>query len=83
MILEKKLYKSDKKTICGVCAGIAEYFGCETSVVQILVILIALVTAFIPSLIVYFVLAMVLPEKSEQVKDNKKTDDKEKDDFEI
>ena len=30
----KKLYKSNNRMICGVCAGIAEYLGIDPTVVR-------------------------------------------------
>ena len=32
----KKLYKSNNRMICGVCAGIAEYLGIDPTVVRLL-----------------------------------------------
>ncbi|MBE5842156.1 phage shock protein C (PspC) family protein [Butyrivibrio sp. INlla18] len=31
----KKLYKSNNRKICGVCGGIAEYFGIDPTVVRL------------------------------------------------
>ena len=57
---EKKLYKSrhDRK-ICGVCGGLAEYFGIDSTVVR----LIAVVLLFtpIPTFIIYLIFAIVMP----------------------
>ena len=41
--MEKKLYKSstDKK-ILGVCGGIAEYFGVDSTIIRIVAVLLAL-----------------------------------------
>ena len=32
----KKLYKSNNRMICGVCAGIAEYLGIDPTVVRLI-----------------------------------------------
>ena len=57
---EKKLYKSrhDRK-ICGVCGGLAEYVGIDSTVVR----LIAVVLLFtpIPTFIIYLIFAIVMP----------------------
>lgn len=57
---EKRLYKSrhDRK-ICGVCGGLAEYFGIDSTVVR----LIAVVLLFtpIPTFIIYLIFAIVMP----------------------
>ena len=31
----KKLYKSNNRMICGVCAGVAEYFGVAATIVRL------------------------------------------------
>ena len=32
----KKLYKSNNRMICGVCAGVAEYFGIDPTIVRLI-----------------------------------------------
>lgn len=57
----KKLHKSatDKK-ICGVCGGIAEYLGCDPTIIR-LVWALAIVFAG-TGLLAYFIAALVMPE---------------------
>ena len=59
--MEKKLYKSktDKK-IFGVCGGIAEYFGIDSTIIRLLWAL-SIVCAGV-GLAAYIVTAIVLPE---------------------
>jgi phage shock protein PspC (stress-responsive transcriptional regulator) len=66
-IMKKKLYKSttDKK-LCGVCGGVAEYFGIDPTLVRILW-LVAVIFAGIGGL-AYLILALLLPK---QPKDEK------------
>ncbi len=61
--MKKKLYKSstDKK-ISGVCAGIAEYFDIDPTLVRVLYVVLSLFTTAFPGLILYIVLALVMPE---------------------
>jgi len=58
----KKLYRSrtDKK-IAGVCAGIAEYFDIDPTVVRIIFVILLLPGGF-PGLIPYLILWVVVPE---------------------
>lgn len=77
----KKLYKSKDKTVFGVCGGIAEYFGCDKTIVYILTIVIMLATAVFPVAITYLVLAMVIPDKPSVISEPKSEDTKDKDDF--
>ena len=62
MFKEKKLYKSSDKKISGVCAGIAEFFEIDPTIVRVAYALIALFTAAFPCIIVYMILAFVIPQ---------------------
>ncbi|OIR42723.1 PspC domain-containing protein [Corynebacterium sp. NML130628] len=48
------------KYIAGVCGGIAEYAGLDPALVRIGVVLIGLVTAFVPLFILYVVAWIVI-----------------------
>ncbi len=60
--MEKKLYKSrtDKK-ICGVCAGIADYFDIDSSIVRLITILLILSGGI--GVLPYIIAAIILPEE--------------------
>ena len=53
----KKLYKSNNRMICGVCAGIAEYLGIDPTVVRLLW---AALTG--TGILLYIIAALVMPE---------------------
>ncbi len=57
----KKLYKSqiDKK-ICGVCGGIAEYFGIDSTIVRLAWVLLS--ACFGSGIIAYIIAALVMPD---------------------
>lgn len=57
--MNKKLYKSHDKKICGVCGGLAEFFGMDASMVRIGFTL-AIFFAGVP-LWIYFICALVMP----------------------
>ena len=59
--MQKRLYKSqtDKK-FCGVCGGIAEYFGIDSTLVRLIWAL--LIFCVGTGLLAYIVAALVLPE---------------------
>ncbi len=61
---EKKLCRSNDKKICGVCAGLGEYFNIDPTLVRIGYALFSLFTAGLTGVIVYAILAVVMPEKS-------------------
>ena len=68
--MEKKLYKSNKdKKIDGVCAGLAEYLGVDTTVVRLLWVL---ATIFVGAgILAYIIAVLVLPRKPEQIEEPK------------
>lgn len=57
----KKLYKShtDRK-ICGVCGGIAEYFGIDSTIVRLIWALFIL--CFGTGILAYFLFALIMPD---------------------
>lgn len=60
--MEKKLYRDEqRKTVGGVCAGLAEYFGVDVSVVRVLFVLAVCLKGI--GILPYIVLWIVLPKK--------------------
>lgn len=61
--MKKKLYRSstDKK-LCGVCAGVANYFGWDPTIVRVIYALLAICTTGFPFVVLYIVLAFVMDE---------------------
>ena len=58
-----KLVKSThNRKIAGVCGGIAEYFGIDPTVVRVAYVLLSVLSAAFPGIIVYIILAIVLPD---------------------
>lgn len=58
----RKLSRSNDRMIAGVCAGLAEYFGLDTTLVRVGYALLTVFTAF-SGVIVYLILMIVMPEK--------------------
>ena len=62
----KRLYKSrNNKMICGVCAGIADYFNIDTSIVRVLWAVLALAAG--TGILAYIACAIILPEGDTEV----------------
>jgi phage shock protein C len=59
--MEKKLYKSHKKMICGVCAGIGVYLGIDPTVVRLLWVLLSVMGG--AGLLAYIIAAIIIPEE--------------------
>lgn len=56
----RKLQKSNKKVICGVCGGVGEYFNVDPTIVRLLVI-IAVILGFGTGILIYILAALVMP----------------------
>ena len=55
----KKLYKSNNRMICGVCAGLAEYLGIDPTVVRLIWAALGLTGT---GILLYIIAAVVMPE---------------------
>ena len=60
--MKKRLYRSktDKK-LCGVCAGVADYFGIDPTIVRVIWALLAFFYG--TSILLYVIMALVVPEQ--------------------
>jgi phage shock protein PspC (stress-responsive transcriptional regulator) len=62
----KKLTKSaSNKMICGVCAGIANYFGIDPTIIRVLWVLASLFTAGFLGIVAYIIMAVIIPYDNE------------------
>lgn len=62
----KRLYRShSERMISGVCGGIAEYFHIDPTLVRIAYVIITFLTAFFPSVVIYFLLAWIIPDEKD------------------
>ena len=57
-----RLVRSRNKMIAGVCAGIAEYFGWETTLFRVAFVLASILSVAFPGILVYIVLWVVMPK---------------------
>ena len=62
--MSKRIYKiRSQKKLCGVCAGVAEYFDLDPTLVRVLWAAISL--GYGVGVIAYIICAVVFPDKSE------------------
>ena len=60
----RRLTRSDsEKVIAGVCGGIAAYFEFDPTLVRVGYVLLSVFSAGFPGLIVYIILAAVMPKE--------------------
>ncbi len=63
----KRLYRSKTdRMLCGVCGGIASHLDVDPTIVRLIVAFVAIWTAVIPALIIYFVACLIIPEQPAQ-----------------
>lgn len=61
---EKKLMRSSNKMLAGVCAGIAEYFNIDPTLVRAAYAILSVFSAGFPGLLLYIILAVIMPQRS-------------------
>ena len=61
--MQKKLTKGSEKKLSGVCSGLAEYFDIDPTIARLGFAALTLFTGFVPGLVLYIVMAVVMPEK--------------------
>ena len=60
--MEKKLLRSQNKMVSGVCAGIAEYFDIDPTLVRVLYVVLTLFSAAFPGVLLYIILMLLMPK---------------------
>jgi len=63
--MDKKLKRSKDQMIAGVCAGIAEYFNLDKTLVRVLYVILAVFSAGFPGLLLYILLWLIMPLNEE------------------
>lgn len=62
-VKNRKLYKStNNKMLSGVCAGFADFIGIDPTIVRVLYALVSFFTGGFPGVIIYIMLAIIIPE---------------------
>lgn len=59
--MNKRLTKSNDKLIAGVCGGIADYFGWDSSMVRVGYVLLSIFSAGFPGFLAYVILWIIMP----------------------
>lgn len=59
--MTKRLYRSrTDRQLAGVCGGLGEYFGVDPTIVRLIFVVLSLAGG--PGLLLYIILALVIPE---------------------
>lgn len=61
--MEKKLLRSRNAMFAGVCAGIANYFSLDPTLVRVGYVILSVISAGFPGLLVYLLLMLIMPKE--------------------
>ena len=59
--MDKKLYKSKNRMVCGVCGGVGEFFNVDPTIIRLIWAIFACVGA---GIVAYIIAAIIIPEQS-------------------
>ena len=59
--MDKRLYKSTNRVLCGVCGGIGEYLNIDPTVIRLLCLM--LICGWGSGILFYIVAAVIIPEQ--------------------
>ncbi len=62
---KKKLTRSQNKMLGGVCAGLAEYFDIDPTLVRVVYAAFSVFSAGFPGLLLYLLLLIIMPNSEE------------------
>jgi phage shock protein PspC (stress-responsive transcriptional regulator) len=62
----KRIYRNKENgMLSGICAGLAEYFSIDVTIVRLVMVFATVATGFFPLIVTYVVGAVIIPEKSD------------------
>ncbi|HHF52494.1 MAG: PspC domain-containing protein [Candidatus Aminicenantes bacterium] len=71
--MPKKLFRlQSSKMIAGVCTGISRYFDLDVSLIRLIFVGLALITALFPMLVFYIIAWIIIPTEEEAPSSKKK-----------
>jgi phage shock protein PspC (stress-responsive transcriptional regulator) len=60
----KKLYRSKNNgIICGVCAGLGDYFDIDPTFIRVCMVFFAVITALFPMIVAYLIAVFLIPRE--------------------
>ena len=59
---EKKLKRSAKHMLAGVCGGLAEYWDLDPTLVRVVFAALTIFSAAFPGVLLYIIMALVMPQ---------------------
>ncbi len=62
---KKKLTRSQNRMLGGVCAGLAEYFDIDPTLVRVIYAALSVFAACFPGVLLYIILLIIMPNSEE------------------
>jgi phage shock protein C len=62
MEMTKRLFRSNDKVIGGVCAGLADYFNLDPTLVRAGYLVLSILSVAFPGILVYIILWIIMPD---------------------
>lgn len=70
-----KIYRDRRHgKVCGVCAGLGDYFGIDPTILRVAAIILSFFGFFVPIVVAYIILCWVLEDKPDYLYENPKED---------
>ena len=61
--MAKRLFRSGDRMLGGVCAGLAEYFDLDPTLVRIGYLILSIISAAFPGILIYIILWIIVPPR--------------------
>jgi phage shock protein PspC (stress-responsive transcriptional regulator) len=63
--MKRLVLNSHDKKLTGFAAGLADYFQIDVTIVRLIILTVALMTWFVPAILVYLIAASITPKEGE------------------
>lgn len=62
---KKRIYKSNARKVCGVCGGLAEFFGIDPTIVRLVYAILAF--TYGSGLLIYIIAAIIMDDRPDYI----------------
>ncbi|MBR4639488.1 MAG: PspC domain-containing protein [Butyrivibrio sp.] len=62
---KRRIYKSNERKICGVCGGLAEFFGIDPTIVRLVYAILAF--TYGSGLLIYIIAAIIMDDRPDYI----------------
>ena len=62
---KKRIYKSNDRKVCGVCGGLAEFFGIDSTIVRLVYAILAF--TYGSGLLIYIIAAIIMDDRPDYI----------------